>query len=156
MDGRILSYFNIQKEAMIPPLLRLRGQGDSLGNHIASVKIGGHVFFDQSTRSNSVARYPSSSSIIVTLDRAEAAGNHLIARITSITARIHETVVECPGTFSYESSTRSAIFTPSALFPQDTRIDLHIQSEVTGDQFWTSEHNISFMTEGMWLPRLAA
>jgi len=146
-DGDILSDYNIQKMSMIHLVLRLRGNGDSLGNHIASVKIGGKVLFDQSTRSNSAARYPSSSSIIVTLDRAEATGNHLVARITSITARIHETQVECPGSFSYESSTRSAIFTPSALFPQDSRIDVRVQSETTGDQFWTSEHDISFITE---------
>ena len=36
-DGRILSYFNIQKESMIHLLLRLRGQAASLGNHIPSV-----------------------------------------------------------------------------------------------------------------------
>jgi len=139
-DGRTLSDYNVHGGDTLHLVLRLRGQGDMLSNHMASIKIGGNNL-------GSGEAFPVTSTICVVLDRSS-----LFTTIFSIEVHAEKmsaskkkrTPIE--GAFSFEKSSRTAIFMPMDPFEYSTTYSVTVNSN-RGEGIYLSNHSFEFETE---------
>ena len=126
-DRRTLSDYNITFESTIHLVLRLRGNGDSLSNHISLISIGGIEFMG--TRDSS--QYPVTSTISVTIDRRAWSGETaMINRIKfgPVTHGEGEDAQVVEGKASFDARTRTAVFRPTHPLPHDTEIKVNLET----------------------------
>ena len=99
-DARDMASYNIQTNSELHLVLRLRGQGDMVQNHISNTSIP----FDRKISPDSI--------ISITLDRT-------IKSVAMVPSPISVEVdgQECPGTVSYDSATRTLQFVPDSRLP---------------------------------------
>ena len=93
-DGLTLSGYNIQRDATLHMVLRLRGQGDMISNHVRS-----------SAPINRATDVPISSSITVTFDT-----NYVVSMNTDTVLTI---VPSTEGTATFDAAASTLVFVPS-------------------------------------------
>ena len=147
--GRTLSNYNISNHSVVHLVLRLRGNGDSVSNHITSISIGGIEFFNNKSDSHDIRpgdiRYPVQPTITITLDRQvveEGSQTHKVEKIETEVKVFDEKVA---GNFSFNEQSRTGIFTPSQPLPYDTRVSVKFKCVQEGNPVLS--HEITFYTE---------
>ena len=165
-DGRILSEYEISADATLHLILRLRGQGDCLANHISKVAIGSDILFSPvrqlGARTLPVCS-PIHSCISVTLDVTSCYDQPitqiLCMRVTHgpilQPQRGRQPLDDKPpsrplvaGAFAYDEPSRTGVFTPTHPLPFNSLIEVSvIAGNSLLDQFsYCSSASFSFKT----------
>ncbi len=114
-DGRTLRYYNIQKHDTLHLILRLRGQGDMLSNHVESS-------VPQGDAENVALDTP----ISITLDAAQTwlwSGAPIPTGAFSIAP-------ETAGTFTFDAATRTMTFAPAGGLSPNTEYTVRINASL--------------------------
>jgi serine/threonine protein kinase/ubiquitin len=103
-DARTLADYNIKDKSLVHLVLRLRGQGDSVENHVEDMTIGGKQY----PPSNYNSGFPLSGIISIRLDPID----ETICRPNSMTVRDNDSATNIPG--NIQMAGRNITFTPQA------------------------------------------
>jgi len=149
-DGRTLGDCNVQKESTVHLVLRLRGQGDCLANHISRIVIGSDVYFASGEATLArTSKFDVRAAISVTIDGEDCRGDNVavpIDRVNSITVDVDGAEVE--GSFGFDVASRTAVFTPATPLPYGAKVTVNIAAGGAGtnSDFQCSSHTFVFAT----------
>ena len=158
-DGRTLGEYRISADHTLHLVLRLRGQGDCLANHISKINVGSALYFASDASSGGsgaqVRRttegpltndsFPVHSCVSVTLDQESCAAVP-IARIATFVVKVSKGG-QIPGSFVFDALTRTAVFTPSRPLPFGALLEVSITAGYDGsDQGECSSYSFWFRT----------
>ena len=142
-DGRTLNHYKIMKESTLHLVLRLRGNGDNLANHVTGIMVGAVVFYSGSKASShsSASFFDVFSCISVTLDSLPS--YIPVSKLTKMDVSIGEKSI--PGAFGFDIATRTAVFTPKSAFPYGAEVLVKISA---GDKahMGCTYHQFTFKT----------
>jgi ubiquitin len=125
-DGRTLADFNIQKGAKVHLVLRLRGNGDSLENHIEQVLVDGNRLPADNIEPPRTIQVVADNRGCVGSDNSPYVNNIIRFEVFERVLNSSEKGRKVAGTFSYNQATRTATFTSSVPLLYDRTYCLYI------------------------------
>jgi len=131
-DARTLADYNIQSEAVLHMVLRLRGQGDMLKNHVIQI-------FPQENASD----IPLNTPISVSFD------NNVKSLDASKLFLVQNGEDAVPGLCVYDEATRTATFAANGVFPAGRQLKVTVQAKALQNQtqqMWT-DYKWKFSTQ---------
>ena len=152
-DDLTLSHHNVQMNSVMHLVLRLRGQGDMIKNHIVSIQIGELACLSGDQKCNSCGRAfpvdktpqisveaPIDGVISVTFDDWEYQSSCSV----KLTAKTTATAEEVNGGISRIANTRTLLFSPTSNLMYNTEYSLEVKAH--HDQPGVLPHQVVFKT----------
>ena len=124
-DDRTLTHYNIKLESTLHLILRLRGQGDFIGNHVLSLQIGELTLIEGKKECNCLPIAAVDSSITVIFDDWQYQSSCSV----KLSARLSATVVEdVTGATTPCARTRTLTFRPDKNLNYNTEYLLEVKA----------------------------
>lgn len=130
-DGFTLLDYNIQMESTLHGVLRLRGNGDQLSNHVSTIALNGiHV-----EEGGDYENIPTTLSVAVTVDEALARASPVFSVVLTLSHPLRRRRDESEphsapiaGQLTFDAASRTVLFVPAASLRHSTAYELEIKT----------------------------